>query len=117
MKEELFEKYSVPKAVMTLALPTILGMLVTVFYNMADTFCGQNQRPQSRWHRWCLFFVFMILMAFGNIFGIGGGSYISQLLGLRSMKRLKVFHPSVFMPAFLSVLLLDYCYCCLWTEY
>ena len=37
-KIELFENYPVHKALITLALPTILGMLVNVFYNMVDTF-------------------------------------------------------------------------------
>ena len=38
MDNKVFESYPVPKAVATLALPTVLSMLVTIFYNMADTF-------------------------------------------------------------------------------
>lgn len=37
-KIDVFENYPVYKALITLALPTILGMLVNVFYNMVDTF-------------------------------------------------------------------------------
>ena len=37
-KIELFERIPVPKAVMTLAIPTILSSLVMVFYNLADTY-------------------------------------------------------------------------------
>ena len=45
-KIELFENYPVHKALITLALPTILGMLVNVFYNMVDTFfVGQTGDP------------------------------------------------------------------------
>ena len=37
-RNELFETCPVPKAIMKLSLPTIIGMLVMVVYNMADTF-------------------------------------------------------------------------------
>ena len=35
---QLFEKTSIPKAIMQLSLPTIIGSLVTVVYSLADTF-------------------------------------------------------------------------------
>lgn len=41
-RTEIFEKYPIAKAVWTLALPTMIGMLVTVIYNLADTFCREN---------------------------------------------------------------------------
>ncbi|HOQ38154.1 MAG TPA: MATE family efflux transporter [Acetivibrio sp.] len=112
MKEELFEKYSVPKAVMTLALPTILGMLVTVFYNMADTFfVGKTNDPNQMASVVLIFPVFMILMAFGNIFGIGGGSYISRLLGLKEHEKVKsvssfCFYACIFVGIVIGLLLL-----------
>ena len=34
----LFEKETIPKSVMALAVPTILSSLVMVLYNLADTF-------------------------------------------------------------------------------
>ena len=37
-KTDLFEKMPVPKAVMTLAIPTVLSSLVMVIYNLADTY-------------------------------------------------------------------------------
>ena len=45
-KTDLFERMPVPKAVMTLAVPTILSSLVMVFYNLADTyFVGMLNAP------------------------------------------------------------------------
>lgn len=35
---DVFESYSVPKAVAAMALPSMLGMLINVIYNLADTF-------------------------------------------------------------------------------
>ena len=44
-KTILFEQTPVPKAVMQLAVPTILSSLVMVIYNLADTyFCGHDER-------------------------------------------------------------------------
>ena len=82
MDNKVFESYSVPKAVATLALPTVLSMLVTIFYNMADTFfVGQTGDPNQVAAVSLTTPVFMLLMAVGNIFGIGGCSYISRMLG------------------------------------
>ena len=82
MDNKVFESYPVPKAVATLALPTVLSMLVTIFYNMADTFfVGQTGDPNQVAAVSLTTPVFMLLMAVGNIFGIGGCSYISRMLG------------------------------------
>ncbi|WP_302789219.1 hypothetical protein [Anaerostipes caccae] len=48
MDNKVFESYPVPKAVATLALPTVLSMLVTIFYNMADTFLSDRPETQTR---------------------------------------------------------------------
>ena len=37
-KQELFENTAIPKAVLTLSIPTVLSSLVMVLYNMADTY-------------------------------------------------------------------------------
>lgn len=95
MKNELFEKYSVPKAVLTLAIPTMLSMLVTIVYNMADIFfVGQTGDANQVAAVTLTMPIFFLLMAFGSIFGIGGGSYISRLLGKHEIEEIK--HTSSF---------------------
>lgn len=95
MKNDLFEKYPIPKAVMTLAIPTMLSMLVTIVYNMADTyFVGQTGDANQVAAVTLTMPIFFLLMAFGNIFGIGGGSYISRLLGEHRIADIK--HTSSF---------------------
>lgn len=54
-KKEIFEKVPVQKAVFSMALPTILSMIVMILYNMADPFfVGQRiircMSPLCRWH-------------------------------------------------------------------
>jgi Na+-driven multidrug efflux pump len=81
-KKLIFEKVPVPKAVAKLALPTVMSMLVTILYNMVDTyFVGQTGDPNQVAAVSIATPAFFVLMALGNIFGIGGGSYISRLLG------------------------------------
>lgn len=89
---ELFEKAPIPKAVATMAVPTIITMLVVVIYNMADTFfIGQTGDAMKVAAVSQATPVFMIFMALGNLFGIGGSSAISRALGEKKMERVKQF--------------------------
>jgi len=90
MKNDLFETLPIPKAVATLAIPMMIGMLVTVIYNLADTFfVGQLNDPNQVAAVTITMPVFMCLMSFGSIFGIGGGSFISRLLGNKDIVMVK----------------------------
>ncbi len=86
----LFETIPVPKAVLTLALPTVMGMMVSVVYNMVDTFfVGQTGDSNQVAAVSLTMPLFLLLMAIGNIFGIGGGAHISRLLGQRKYDEVK----------------------------
>ena len=91
----LFEEMPVPRAVATLAIPTIISQVVTMIYNLADTFfIGQIGDPAmvaavslvSPW--------FNLLTAIGNLFGLGGSSLISRMLGVKNHGDIK--HVAVF---------------------
>ena len=85
---ELFEEAPVPKAVALMAVPTMISMLVVVIYNMADTFfIGQTGDPLQVAAISLATPIFMIYMALGNLFGIGGSSAISRALGEKRMDR------------------------------
>ena len=69
-----------------LSLPVVLGSIVTIVYNLADTyFIAQTGNALLVAGVSLCAPLFMILMAFGNIFGQGGSSLISRLLGKRDM--------------------------------
>lgn len=90
MNKELFEEYPIPKAIGKLAMPTILGMLINIIYNMADTFFVAKTQDQNQVAAVTLCLpIFLLLMSFGNIFAIGGGSYVSRLLGEKDYKKIK----------------------------
>lgn len=88
--KELFENEPVSKAVAKMAIPTIITMLVVVIYNMADTFfIGQTGDAMKVAAVSLATPVFMVFMALGNLFGIGGSSAIARALGAGKMEGAK----------------------------
>ena len=89
-EREIFERMPVGKAFFTLALPTVLSQLIVVVYNLADTFyVGQTGNSYMIAAMSLSAPVFMCLNAVGNLFGIGGGSHISRLIGTRQDEQAK----------------------------
>ena len=82
MQNELFESASVPKAYMKLALPVVLSMMVSLVYNMVDTYFIALTGKQELVAGVSLAApIFTLMIAFGDIFGLGGSSLISRLFG------------------------------------
>jgi len=80
--KELFERTAVSKAVVSLVVPTIISQLITVIYNMADTFfIGQIGDPNQVAAVSLCMPLFILLTGMANLFGIGGSSLISRSLG------------------------------------
>lgn len=80
--KELFENMNIKKAVLALALPTVLSQLVSVIYNMADTFfIGKLNDPAQVAATTLAMPVFAVLTGIANLFGIGGASLVSRSLG------------------------------------
>lgn len=89
-KELLFTSVPVTKAVISLAVPTVIAQLITVIYNMADTFfIGQLGDPNQVAAATLSMPLFVLLTAFANLFGIGGASMISRCLGAGSHEKAK----------------------------
>ena len=85
-KTYLFEQAPIPKAVMTLAVPGVLSSLVTVLYNLADTFFVSmlNDAVQNS----AVTLAAPVMLAFNavnNLFGVGSSSMMSRALGCRDM--------------------------------
>ena len=81
-KKELFETMPVPKALATLAIPTIISQLISMIYNLADTFfIGLTDDPYKVAASTLAFVLFFVMVALSNLFGVGGGTLISRLLG------------------------------------
>ena len=72
-EKQIFEQMPVPKAVFTLAVPTVISQLIILIYNLADTwFIGQTGDTLQVAAVTVSYPIFMLLSAFANLFGIGG---------------------------------------------
>ena len=79
---EVFESMPVPQAVLRNALPAMAAMLMVLVYNLADTFfIGQTGDALQVAAVSLATPVFLIFMAVGTAFGVGGTSVISRALG------------------------------------
>ena len=78
----LFEEMPVPEALTRLAVPTVIGQLILLFYNLADTFfIGRTGNPYMIAAASLILPLYSICIAIANLFGVGGGSLISRLMG------------------------------------
>lgn len=82
MEEKVFDTNRLVPTYFRLALPVVFSMAVSLVYNLADTyFIAQSGNASLVAGVSLCAPVFTILMAFGNIYGQGGSSLISRLLG------------------------------------
>ena len=75
----------IPRLVCSLAVPTIISMLITSFYNMVDTFFVGRINTSATAAVGVVFSLMAIIQAFGFFFGHGSGNYISRPLGAQNM--------------------------------
>lgn len=81
-KQELFETMPIGKALLTMAIPTIISQLITMIYNLADTFfIGMSNDPYKVAAASVVGVLYFMLNGLANLFGVGGGSLLSRLLG------------------------------------
>ena len=82
-----FETQSPLKSYLSIAMPVVFSMVISVIYNIADTyFIAQTQSTQLVAGVSLCAPVFTILMAFGNIYGQGGTSLLSRLYGQQKIE-------------------------------
>lgn len=106
LDQQIFEYYSVPKAVATMAIPTIISQVITVIYNLADTwYVGlTNNADMVAAVSLCLP-VYTIMTAIANLFGIGGASVIARALGNKNCQKCQaIYSLSIIGSLLLSIL-------------
>lgn len=80
--EEIFRDMPVRQAVLKMAIPTVIGQLIVLIYNLADTFfVGRTGNPYMVAGASLILPVFNISNAFSGVIGMGGGTLFSRLLG------------------------------------
>lgn len=95
MNTDLFQGRSIPRTYFKFCLPLVCSMVISVFYNLADTYFVSQTGNTSLVAGVSLCAPLLtLLMAFGNIFGQGGSSLISRFLGTgdtQAVKRVSSF--------------------------
>ena len=104
---DIFQGRSVPATIAKFAIPTILSQLVTLLYNLADTFfVGHTNDPAQVAALTLSFPIFMSLTMVGNLFGIGANSFISRSLGRKEREKASLSSTFAFYGAMFGVVII-----------
>ena len=96
----------VHRLIMSLAVPTIISMLVTSFYNIADTYFVGKINTQSTAAVGIVFSIMAIIQAIGFFFGHGSGNYISRKLGAKETESAeRMASTGFFLSLFVGIIL------------
>ena len=112
MENEIFENEKVSKAYIRLSLPLVFSLVVTLIYNLADTFFVAQTNDTNIVAGGSLGMpVLTLLMALGNIFAQGGASLVSRLLGQNDRQAIRrassfCFYITIFTGIVIAIVML-----------
>ena len=87
-KSDLFERMPVKRAVLKQIVPTIVGQMIVLIYNLADTyFVGLLNEPRQTAAVTVVGPIFVMLTAVSNLFAVGGASVMAHALGTKDEQR------------------------------
>lgn len=84
---KIMKEYSISKAIIKMAIPSITGLVVMGLYNMVDTMFVSWIGKEATSAAQVVYPITMVLSSIGLALGIGGGSFISRLLGQNNMDK------------------------------
>ena len=86
-KMELLGSAPIPKALLAMGIPTMIGMLINALYNLVDAYfvggLGESQMGAIS----VVYPLGQVVVGLGLLFGNGAASYISRLLGQRNKEQ------------------------------
>lgn len=97
----------IPKLILTLAVPTIIGMLITSAYNMADAYFVSKLGTSASGAIGIVFSLMAIIQALGFTVGMGSGSTISRLLGKKENDKAQEMASSALAVSFILGIILS----------
>lgn len=86
-KLELLGSAPVPKALLAMGVPTMIGMMISALYNLVDAYFvgGLGTSPMGAIS--VTYPIGQVVVGLGLLFGNGAASYISRLLGQRKERK------------------------------
>lgn len=101
-KHTLMTTAPVQKLIGRLALPSIVIMLVSAFYNMADTYFVGSLGTSATAAVGVVFALMALIQSVGFFFGHGAGNYISRELGAQNVERASTMAATGFFSALIA---------------
>ena len=101
-RREMLTETPIPQLIIKLSIPTIISMLVTAFYNSADTYFVGKISTEATAAGGRVFSVMAIIQALGFFFGHGSGNYLSRMLGAEKYKEANEMASTGFFSALIS---------------
>lgn len=99
----------IPKLICTLAVPTIISMLTTSFYNLVDTFFVGKLGTSATAAVGVIFSIMALIQAIGFTFGVGSGSFVSRLMGAKENEKANSVASTAFFSAiFVGLMLMGF---------
>lgn len=98
----------VHRVIFTMAIPTIISMLSTSMYNLADTYFVGSINTQSVAAVGVSFAMMAVIQAVGFFYGHGAGNYISRMLGAKEVEKAKKMAATGFILSFLTGLFIAF---------
>lgn len=102
-------EHSIPKLILSLSIPTVISMLSTSIYNMADTFFVSQLGTSATAAVGIVFSIMAIIQSIGFTLGMGAGSIISRLLGQQDRESACITASTAFFAALVAGVLIAIC--------
>lgn len=97
----------IPRLVSSLAIPTTIGMLITVIYNTADTYFVSQINKSASAAVGAVYAIMSIIQAIGFGLGMGSGSLISRKLGAKENEAANIYSSTAFFTALIIGLVIS----------
>lgn len=102
----LLEKANISTALLKLGTPTLVGTLVSAFYNVVDTFWVGRLGTAETAGVSIVYPLTMLGMAFGMLFGSGANSSIARLLEKKDYEQAKVYSSTAVYTGLITIIIL-----------
>lgn len=86
-KMELLGYAPIPKSLLAMGIPMMIGMMISAIYNLVDAYFVGNLGTSQMGAISVAFPLGQVIVGLGLLFGTGASSYISRLLGQRSYEK------------------------------
>ncbi|WP_052112967.1 MATE family efflux transporter [Clostridium novyi] len=106
-KLKLMKDGDINKALIVLGLPTIVGLLMTGFYNFVDSYFVAKLGTEAMGAISIVYPLITLVPGFGLLFGNGGAAYISELLGAGEKEKAEIVLSSTFFYCFIIGILMQ----------